>query len=228
MKVGVGVTNSKFGDGWMGDDIVMESDIWKFAHNSDQTTIAKDKNKLIKQLYEADCDYIFLFDEDCFPIKKGWEQFFIDGCLKTGIQHFVLCTPVTALYQNGNEDVSCYLTGTGCMLFLTRKVIETVGYINPSYGKYGYEHVAYSHRIRMSGLTPAWYVSLNGWEEYIYAWDLDKEGAEKHGFVKKLAMTVEERDAYVKENERVFNKEVLGQQLYYGYEINSPTKSEGE
>lgn len=210
MKIGVGVTVEK-GEIWNG--IAQH-----FITCDDQVSVAHDKNKLIKQLYDEGCDYFFLFDSDCFPIKTGWEQFFIDGCLKTGIQHFVLCNPVHALYQNGNEDVSCYLTGTGCMLFLTRKVIETVGYINPAYGKYGYEHVAYSHRIRMAALTPAWYVSLNGWEEYIYAWDLDKDGAEKHGYVKEHAMTKAEKEEHIRQNEKIFNKEVLSSKLYYDYE----------
>lgn len=217
MKVGIGVTTDKFGDGWRGDDLISE-DTWVLSHNSDQISVSADKNKLIKKCYDAGCDYLFIFDDDCFPIKQGWEQFFIDGCLKTGIQHFVLCNPVNALYQSGNEDVSCYLTGTGCMLFLTRKVVETVGYINPAYGKYGYEHVAYSHRIRMAGLTPAWYVSLNGWEEYIYAWDLDQAGAEKHGYVKEHTMSKAEKESHIRDNEKIFNKEVLGSQLYYGYE----------
>lgn len=216
MKIGIGITNEKFGDGWMGDDMVCD-EVWILAHNSDQISVASDKNKLIKKLYDSGCDYIFLFDSDTFPIKSGWEKFFIDGCIKTGIQHFVLCNPVNSLYQSGNEDVSLYLTGTGCMLFITRKVVETVGYINPGYGKYGYEHVAYSHRIRMAGLTPAWYVSLNGWEEYIYAWDLDKAGAAKHGYTKVESMTKGEKESYIRLNEHVFNKEVISGQLYYDY-----------
>lgn len=215
-KIGVGVTTGDSAKGWLGYNF-MPADIWHLQANYDQISVANDKNSLIKNMYDDGVEYFFIFDDDCFPIKEGWEQFFIDGYIKTGIQHFVLCNPVNSLYQSGNEDVSLYLTGTGCMLFMTRKVIDTVGYINPAYGKYGYEHVAYSHRIRMSGLTPAWYVSLNGWEEYIYAWDLDKDGAEKHNFFKIQAMTKEEKVEHIKHNESIFNKEVLSQQLYYDY-----------
>lgn len=213
-KLIVGVTKAPH-ETWLGEKCCEE-----VVYCTDQVSVAHDKNVLIKHFMDSDTEYLVLFDHDCFPIKEGWEQFFIDGCLKTGIQHFVLCDPVHSLYDKGDETVSCYLTGTGCMLFLTRKVIETVGYINPAYGKYGYEHVAYSHRIRMAGLTPAWYVSLNGWEEYIYAWDLDQDGAEQHGFVKEHFIDKQQKEAYIKQNEKIFNKEVLGSQLYYGYDTS--------
>lgn len=215
MKVGVGYTTSGRIIDWKGILLCPKGSL---EVNKDQISVAHDKNELIRSLYEQGAEYFFIFDDDTFPIKQGWEKFFIDGHLKTGIHHFIVGNPVNCLYQNGNEDVSCYQTGTGCMLFLTRKVIDTVGYINPAYGKFGYEHVAYSHRIRMAGLTPAWYVSLNGWEEYIYAWDLDKGGAEKHGFVKEHCISPEEKIECIKANEAVFNKEVLSKQLYYGYD----------
>lgn len=215
MKIGVGVTNSKFGDGWSGDDLVMESDIWEFTHNADQTTIANDKNKLIKQLYDAGCTHFFLFDDDTFPIKQGWEQFFINYSEQTGIQHFVLCNPVHNKFVAEAGKIQLYDTGTGCMMFLTRKCIDTVGYINPAYGKYGFEHAAYSYRIHRSGLTPGWYVSIAGWEEFVYAYDLQ---GEDHGYVKSGGMTEIEKADCILENEKVFDEEVNSSKLYYHYE----------
>ncbi len=39
--------------------------------------IARAKNKCLELL--EDCDHIFLFDDDTYPIKKGWEQPYIDS-----------------------------------------------------------------------------------------------------------------------------------------------------
>ena len=48
--------------------------------------IAAGKNKCLEELKPF--DYIFLFDDDCWPIKSGWEKLYIDTSKKTGCQHF--------------------------------------------------------------------------------------------------------------------------------------------
>lgn len=75
-------------------------------------------------------------------------------------------------------DISYYLNEfnncSGCMLFLTKEVIEKVGGFNPQYGFYGYEHAGYSRRIHQAGLTPlGMYTCPEGVEDYIYSMDLD-------------------------------------------------------
>lgn len=183
--------------------------------NKDQVSVAHDKNVLIKQLYDAGCSYIFLFDDDCFPIKEGWERFFIDACERTSVQHFVLCKTPYNEPIGSKDGVSLFHTGTGCMMFLTRKVIETVGYFNPAYGKYGWEHLAYSSRIFRAGLTPAGYVSVDGWEEYIYSWDL--QGDTDGGFVKVHQMSSDEKYEYIEANKECYIAEMNSNKLYYKY-----------
>jgi len=189
-----------------------------FSYNSDQTTIAKDKNKLIKELYDDGCDYIFIFDDDCFPIKEGWEQFFIDASIHTGCQHFIVGNDEHLNMIGEDNGLTYFQKGTGCMLFLTRKVVDEVGYMNNKYGKYGYEHAAYSYRIHRAGLTPSWYTSVDGWEEYIYSWDLQKQYADKHKFVKVQQFTDEEKNKYITENEYHYRKERRSIKNYYDYE----------
>lgn len=216
MKIGVGVVTAYYGSEWKGDDIIMNSDnFWKFSHNSDQTTIAKDKNKLIKQLYEAGCEHIFIFEQDTIPIKKGWEQFFIDGSNRTGVKHFVLCSKAYHDYVGYmGEDISMWHTGTGCMMYMHRSVIDKVGYINPKYGKYGYEHAGYSLRICRAGFTPYWYCTLNGWEEWVHAWDL----VQTDKYIKKVnVMTQEEKDASIADNWPIFVEEHDSERIYYEY-----------
>jgi glycosyltransferase involved in cell wall biosynthesis len=47
--------------------------------------IAKAKNKCIELL--ENCDDIFLFDDDFYPIKRGWEKIYIAAKDLTGCQH---------------------------------------------------------------------------------------------------------------------------------------------
>jgi GT2 family glycosyltransferase len=51
-----------------------------------QQGIAKGKNKCIE--YLEDCDHLFLFDDDCWPIKKGWEDIYIKNAKESGCNHF--------------------------------------------------------------------------------------------------------------------------------------------
>lgn len=211
-KIGVGVTTN--GGFWDGVSL-LPADVWNFSHNNDQISIAHDKNEIIKRCFDDGCEYIFLFDDDTFPVREGWADFFINAHKKTGIDHFVLCKPNHNTLIEKQPIVSLYATGTGCMVFLTRQVVERVGYMNPEYGKYGYEHAGYSHRIHRAGFTPSWYVSVNGWEKYIYSWDLDK----RDDFERTHWDGEENKADYIALNEDVFRKELASYQLYYPYDL---------
>lgn len=213
IKIGVGVTTPKHAE-WNGLNIEPGLLEW----NEQQKTIAKDKNKLIKRLYDQGCEYLVIFDDDTFPIKEGWEQFFIDASIRTGCQHFILGNDAHLNQVGAENGLTYFQKGTGCMLFLTRKVVEQVGYMNNKYGKYGYEHAAYSARIHQAGLTPSWYTSVDGWEEFIYSWDLQKEDAEKHNFVKVQQFTEEEKTSFIAENEFQYRKERRSKKIYYDYQ----------
>ena len=118
--------------------------------------ISQKKNESLKIL--QDCDYVFLFDDDCFPIREGWEQFFIGHSLRSGQQHF--------MYMNGvgvkkvEDGIGYYDHCQGVMLFMTKKCIESVGGFSPNFKKYGFEHANYSDRIHAAGLTPVSYTHL--------------------------------------------------------------------
>lgn len=151
--------------------------------------IAYGKNQNLKDL--KDCDFVFLFDSDCFPIKEGWIDFFIKAHKETGNHHFLYLknTPsiksiyseticfdneVKTTFKDGCVTIDSYNNCGGAFMFLTKKVIEKVGGFNPAYGTYGYEHAGYSRRIHQAGLTKAGqYLSVRGSSEYIYAMDYD-------------------------------------------------------
>ena len=51
-----------------------------------QHGIAKSKNKCLS--YLDNCDYIFLLDDDCWPIKDGWQDAYINNSVESGCNHF--------------------------------------------------------------------------------------------------------------------------------------------
>ena len=222
-KIGIGVTTTD-PDKYLSHMIKWDGLI---LFNTDQISIAKDKNKLIKQLYILGCDYIVIFDDDTFPIKDGWAEFFIEAAEKNCVNHFVLVNDKE--FGKGtrfSEDLTTYGGCAGCMLFLTRKVIETVGYMNTAYGKYGWEHFAYSYRIYKAGLAPAIGTVVNGWEEFIYAYDLQEEDEVSTEFVKTEWQTVAEKDLRSKQNLPIFEAEMASPKIYYPYEEPPKPKKE--
>lgn len=116
------------------------------------------KNKLLSLL--DDCDYLFIFDEDTFPIQKGWHIPYIES----GLNHacFTFDRKIIDVKSNYIE----FEKPNGCMLFFTRKAIQTVGGWDTDFKGFGYEHVNFSDRIFNNGLTPARYIDVHNSSMY--------------------------------------------------------------
>ena len=192
MKIGIGVTTynrPKHIELWEKQlklNFNIETCTIHIANDSNERMgIAFRKNECLKNL--SDNDYIFLFDDDCFPIKEGWAEFFIEASKATRQHHFMYLKETPTIkkimhktydpyyYQYSvQEHINIYNNCAGCMMFLTKEVIQKVGGYNPAYGIYGYEHAGYSNRIHQAGLTPIGAYTcpaLTG--EYIYSMDYD-------------------------------------------------------
>lgn len=125
--------------------------------------ISQAKNKCFELL--DDCEHIFLFDDDCYPIIKGWELPYIES------EHPHLCFTFDRLHngrQNGNKVILkkdahiVFSNPCGCMMYYDRKCLDVVGGFNPLYNTYSYEHVDLSVRIHNAGLTPYPFMDVSG------------------------------------------------------------------
>jgi hypothetical protein len=136
--------------------------------------IAAAKNECLRRL--KDCDHIFLFDDDCFPIANGWESLFIEASNKTQYHHFnYLCRTQSIRpieYMEG-VDIVAYNNTAGCMMYLTKELLSKVGAFNEAFGIYGYEHAEYSFRCMKAQETIHAYVCPAEAQNYIYSLDLN-------------------------------------------------------
>ena len=173
---------------------------------NDLDGVAKAKNECLRKL--KDCDYIFLFDDDCFPIKEGWANFFIDAHNKTGVHHFSYLHNYLHIrkVQTDNNGLSVYNNSAGCMMFLTKDILDRVGAFNESFGKYGYEHVEYSVRCKMSGLAPHHNICPDNASDYIYAMDLDSDRS--FDFKHIPTLSVKEMEQANKISSKVFEESI--------------------
>ena len=136
--------------------------------------IAACKNQCIK-LCEGS-DYVFLVDDDVFPITDDWHLPYINS----GLNH--LCFTFTK-YTNGKrsgrnqkgmfDNISIYDLPCGCMNFYTKACFEAVGGMDIKYGKWSFEHVGHSMRIFNAGLTPYPFMDVSYSGELFYSYDQD-------------------------------------------------------
>lgn len=194
---------------------------WVF--NSNRKGVAQSKNVCIDAL--RDCDHIFLFDDDCWPVKKYWEEMFIVAAHSFGLNHCMLMDPklhgLKTEHQLGDADKN--LTAqimthcSGVMLFLTKKVVEEVGYFNPAYKTYGYEHMGYSTRISRSGINKNLeaHVHLKDTEKFFHSVDFL---AGTCGGSVLSALSFEEKWEHHEENRSVYFKEKTDGPIYVGME----------
>jgi glycosyltransferase involved in cell wall biosynthesis len=120
------------------------------------------KNKCIELL--EGCEHIFLFDDDTYPIKDGWEKAYINS----NVPHLNYTFKYAFNVVNGVRHLE---NPNGCMMYLHRSVIDTVGGFDTGFIKYGYWHGAFSNRVYNSGLIPHPFIDIVDSKEYIYCLD---------------------------------------------------------
>lgn len=123
------------------------------------------KNKCLEL---AKYGHIFLFDDDTYPIADEWYLPYINS----GKEHLCYTFLCTYKYSNG---LKFHNLGNGCMLYATRKCIDTIGGFDWNYGLGKYEHVDFSRRIYNSGLTESVFMDIDGSDKLLYCMDQKRE-----------------------------------------------------
>ena len=146
--------------------------------DEDRRGIALRKNECLHHL--QDCDYIFLFDDDCYPKKKGWEQFIIKAHQDSGEQHFAYLKDSIHSAKNfyfcGDTTIKSFVTCGGVFLSITKECLKKVGGFWDKYEIYGFEHYGYSFRAFQAKINSDLFMSVEGLEDYLFAYDYeDKE-----------------------------------------------------
>ena len=169
MKIGIGVTTYKRPkclEKWkeqINKTTLIDNATIYIAEDTDANRkgVAYRKNECLRALTE--CDYVFLFDDDCYPIKQGWIEYFV----QSGYEHLIYCNPNSHKLRNKIGDLLIYKDCGGVFMFMQKSAIDRVGGFNEIFGIYGFEHAEYSERILGSKSYPV----LENTNEYIYAED---------------------------------------------------------
>jgi hypothetical protein len=123
------------------------------------------KNKCLELLMNAGCQYLFLLDNDCYPIRDDWMDVFcriLDRHGHVSAQFRDLKSSrqlgdIATVYVD--DDIEAWTGQRGYCLAYRRDVIERVGGFDTIYGHGLYEHSDLANRIHASGLTTWRYAS---------------------------------------------------------------------
>ena len=104
-----------------------------------------------------------LLEDDLVPIAKGWFEIYEGVASMTDIHHFCRvqdkvvpesCPSFSEYLKQGMNVTPIYASSPrGDFTFLTRKVITTVGSMNPAFNGVGYAHGEWSARVIKAGLV---------------------------------------------------------------------------
>lgn len=168
------------------------------------------RNQCLKHF--KDYDYVFLFDDDCKPTRRGWEEYLIKHAIANDV-HF-MCLP--NIFENQiieqKGEMYYWCGGTGCFTLFSKKALETLGGYNTSYQRYGWEDTAIRHRAKKAGLTG----SIEGFAfplrgiGYIYSEDITHQNPTPN-------MTQEEKQFCIELNRAEYAKEILGDKIFYEF-----------
>src|SRR5690606_30050466 len=142
-----------------------EYDLYRFETRAG---IPRVKNKCFEMAYEWGADHIFAFDDDCYPIKHGWA----DAYINSGCAH--LSYTFLSITRRWHH-FKFHRTSNGCMLYFKRICLDVVGGMDTNYGIGKFEHADLSRRIYNAGLTPHPYMDIKGSDKYFHSMDYHNE-----------------------------------------------------
>jgi glycosyltransferase involved in cell wall biosynthesis len=169
--------------------------------DEDRRGVAFRKNECLRSL--KNCDYIFLFDDDCYPIKEGWIEFFIKKMQNISTSHLLYLND--KLHNKTTNHVNdCYVYNNcgGVFMALTKGAISKVGAFNEDFKTYGFEHAEYSKRVNKAGFCYSPYLCAKKTEQYLYSHDYSTLNH-------KSSITDEEKQVCIKNNwDKFFNEPI--------------------
>lgn len=163
-------TNFK-GDIYIVDDASFTSEhlIWADSKNDPRIKtvkrvenggVSKNKNTGIKLIMSnPQVNFGVLSDDDMLYIDPNWHDNYFNAMSSSKVHHFSYAIPGNArkgstIVNHNNFKIEKTPMINGCMLTITRELIDNIGYFKIFPYKFGHEHTNFTVRSITSKLTP--------------------------------------------------------------------------
>lgn len=141
--------------------------------------VAANKNRVFAWFADRPfLSHLFLFEDDTFPVKQGWDDWWLGGHAAIPEVQAACWQPVD--FYNGPSRPGLKIARGGyvampthndgmAMLSITRAGFEKVGGMHPAFrvAGYGNEHSEYMTRARRAGIVPWTNCTFQGCEEHV-------------------------------------------------------------
>jgi len=145
---------------------------FKIIKNKKNMGIAYTKNVGIRHIYKANCEFVFLLDDDTVIADSNIFIAYVNAMIKTGFHHFMTSndnyTKTLRTITINNQAIKRLEDTGGWFYAFTRHSIDCIGYYQLFPGKYGHEHTEWTDRCINARLTP-YYIDIVGGDKMIDA-----------------------------------------------------------
>ncbi len=160
--------------------------------------VAGNTNRLLKCLDRF--RWKIVLNDDVEILKPGWEHFYAEAMIRTGVQHF--CYREPGVYGAKEDDGKVRHVGGipiwtidtkphGAVLAFTHSAFEAVGYFDESFGIYGMEHVDWSTRVARK-------LGVSGFHDAVGSENFYKIHSEKSVIVDRTEHLSKAREIYAR------------------------------
>jgi glycosyltransferase involved in cell wall biosynthesis len=171
-----------------------------------QAGIAAAKNKCLELL--EDCEHIFLSDDDIWPVKLDWWIPYVnsgEGYLCYTFDRYVNGQWTGKIPTGESEDFIYWKEPNGCLQYLTKKTLQTIGGFDTRFKIYAYEHVEYARRAHLAGCCTHANMDVKKADDIWYSMDRQLE----------IITSVPERFDYVPNNKHLLDSDIHTKNLKY-------------
>lgn len=119
--------------------------------------VSGNSNRAIKWFMESDNDHLLLCNDDV-EATGDFAAFYAKAHEDLGIGLFCFCDFTSDAYKwsilrSKGYQIKDLSRMTGIMMSMTRRLVESIGYFDVRFGKFGEEHCDYTHRARFAGFS---------------------------------------------------------------------------
>jgi hypothetical protein len=153
MKTGIGIIST--GDRAISSNITQQLELNCLVSiyvDKDRKGPGYGRNQVIKSLYDSGCEHFFLFDDDVYPLRKNWDTHIINLAQENNLDFIGFPHVWDSKAIELDRGMPVFPGVTVQFAYLSRKCVETVGYFDLRYGKYGPEDITYAYRAHLAGL----------------------------------------------------------------------------
>lgn len=158
-------------------------------------------------------DHIFIFDDDAWPLMRGWEDYFITQAVEHNVHYMAIPEWFKGNIIGAEGEMLEWSDSLAALTYQSKHALDVIGGYNTEYDRYGYEDIARNFRaVHKAGLTtrPGAHCFPARGPAYIYYSDA-------YGTTELANLTPEEKEHYTTVNYPIFKKEISSEQLYYPY-----------